>query len=164
MTPPSERLAAPEIDSAAFASTLAAYQRLRRLLETVQAKRAASAGLPDLFRPDNVRSDASLEVMHETRIARARLRHVVTSFVAEALQTDIPKATVVRRVNDQVNALVRSGTIDQDAFLVSELIEWIVEGYPDDITLERAARGRLTPARGRDVIPIPLLAKTERAS
>lgn len=147
MTPPSQRLAAPEIDSVAFTTTIAAYQRTRRLI---------------IDRPGDIGNDASLDVMHETRIARARLRHVIAAFVADSQQADIPKSSVVRCVNHQVNALVRSGTIDPDASLVSEVVSWIVEGYPDDLAAERAARGRPTPARGRDVIPIPLVSSAER--
>ena len=159
MTPPSA-LAAPDLDSVAFTETLAAYQRSRRLLESVQAKRTASASLPDVFRPDDIRSDASLEVIHEMRIARARLRGLIVEMVAAAVCDELPKATIVRRVNDRVNALVRTGEIDPDAMLVSEIIEWIVDGYPDDVTVTNAARGRPTPAR-RDVIPLQF-ARTQR--
>jgi hypothetical protein len=133
MTPPTERLAAPELDSAAFATTLAAYQRARRQ-----------------------------DVVHETRIARSRLRDVVSAFVHEALVADVPKSGVVRRINDRVNALVRSSAIEPDTSLVAEMIDWIVAAYPDELVLERTG-GRQTPARGRDVIPLQLF-RTELAS
>jgi len=132
MTPPSERHFAPDIDLAAFTAAIAAYQGYRRL------------------------PDASDEALHEARIARARLRHVIACFVADAVKADVQKSSVVRRVNNHLKALVRSATIEPDASLVSEVIEWIAEGYPDDIAAERA-RGRPTPVRGRDTIPVRLL-------
>jgi hypothetical protein len=132
MTPPTERLAVPELDSAAFATTLAAYQRARRH-----------------------------DVIHEARIARSRLRDVISAFVAEALVADMPKSGVVRRINDRVNALVRSREIEPDTALVAELIEWIVAQYPDELVLDRMG-GRPTPVRGRDVIPVQLF-RTELA-
>ena len=132
MTPPTERLAVPELDSAAFATTLAAYQRARRH-----------------------------DVIHEARIARSRLRDVISAFVAEALVADMPKSGVVRRINDRVNALVRSREIEPETALVAELIEWIVAQYPDELVLDRMG-GRPTPVRGRDVIPVQLF-RTELA-
>jgi hypothetical protein len=49
---------------------------------------------------------------------------------------------------------VRAAAIDPDSALIAEMIVWIVDGYPDDLGIERT--GRPTPARGRDVIPLHL--------
>ncbi|HEY4139530.1 MAG TPA: hypothetical protein VGN65_13795, partial [Casimicrobiaceae bacterium] len=100
---------------------------------------------------------ASFELIHETRIARARVRSVVIAAVADALRADVPKSSLVRRINDHINAMVRAAELEPDAPLVSEVIEWIVEGYPDDLVLEKTAAGRPTPARGHDIIPIHLM-------
>jgi len=96
------------------------------------------------------------------RIARARLRDVIAGFVAQAQLADIPKSGVVRRVNDRVNALVRSREVEPDTALVAEMIDWIVAAYPDELMLARTG-GRPTPARGRDAIPTQLF-RTELAS
>ena len=127
-----ERPVAPELDSVAFATTLAAYQRARRQ-----------------------------DVIHETRIARSKLREVIGAFVDKALIADIPSSGVVRRINDRVNALIRAREIEPDPELVAEMIDWVVAAYPDELVLERMG-GRPTPARPRDVIPLQLF-RTELA-
>jgi hypothetical protein len=122
----------------------------------VQGQHAVGAELPDPLR-SGVAGDDCLDIVHETRIARARVREVVTTFALGAAQADIAKSTVVRRINDQIKALVRSAEIEPDSALVAELIVWIVDVYPDDFALERT--GRPTPARGRDVIPLHLIGR-----
>lgn len=162
---PSERPAAPEIDSAALATTIAAYQRSRRLLNALQADRPASETAADVVRADQRDdiSDAHLELIHErTRIARARLRSVVGNAVVDAVHAHVPKSTLVRRINDRVNGLVRDGAIEPEGPILAEIIEWIVEGYPSDL-LDSIGRGaRPTPPHSRDIIPLHLI--KERAS
>jgi len=163
---PSERLAAPEIDSAALATTIAAYQRSRRLLHALEAERPAGETATNVIRDDerrDVRGDAHVELIHErTRIARARLRSVIGNAVVDAVHAHVPKATLVRRINDRVNGLVRDGAIEREGPVLAEIIEWIVEGYPNDFLLESAGRGRPTPPHSRDIIPLHLI--KERAS
>jgi hypothetical protein len=164
MIPCSERLAAPEIDSAALATTIAAYQRSRRLLDALQAKRPARETSSDVIRAADVRGDGAFDLIHETRIARARLRAVISAAVVDAVHAGVAKATLVRRINDRVNALVRDRIIEPEGPILAEIIEWIVEGYPSDLLLESVARGaRPTPPHSRDIIPLHLL-KQERAS
>ena len=160
---PSERLAAPEIDSVALATTIAAYQRSRRLLHA-QAERSAGETAADVVctgRCDgcgDARGDGRVDLIHETRIARARLRSVIGNAVVDAVHAGMPKATLVRRINDRVNGLVRDGAIQPEGPILAEIIEWIVEGYPNDLLLESAARGtRPTPPHSRDVIPLHLI-------
>lgn len=163
MIPSSERPAAPEIDSAALSTTIAAYQRARRLLDVLPAKRSAGETASDVLSADR-RGDVSFELIHETRIARARLREVVGGVVVEAICGGVPKATLVRRINDHVNSLVRCRAIEPEGPILGEIIEWIAEGYPSDVMLESGMRGtRPTPQHSRDVIPLHLL-KQERAS
>ncbi len=164
MIPCSERPAAPEIDSAALATTIAAYQRSRRLLDALQATRPASEAPADVVRAADGRARDALELIHETRIARARLRAVISSAVVDAVHAGVAKATLVRRINDRVNSLVRDRIIDPEGPILAEIIEWIVEGYPSDLLLETVARGaRPTPPHSRDIIPLHLI-KRERAS
>jgi hypothetical protein len=159
MTPSSERPAAPEIDSAALATTVAAYQRARRLHDALRSQRPDG----DLLRAGDGGLDDDHELIHETRIARARLRSVIGDAVVDAVHAGVPKATLVRRVNDRVNALVRDHAIEPEGPILAEIIEWIIEGYPNDLLLEAVARGaRPTPPHSRDVIPLHL-ARRERA-
>ena len=164
MIPSSERPAAPEIDSAALATTIAAYQRPRRLLAALQADRSACETSPHVAYADERFNGLSLELIHETRIARARLRAIVGGLVSAAVRAGLPKATLVRRINDHVNSLVRFRAIEPEGPILAEIIEWIVEGYPSDLMLESVMRGaRPTPPHSRDIIPLHLL-KQERAS
>jgi hypothetical protein len=164
MTPSSERPAAPEIDSAALATTIAAYQRSRRLLDALRAGRSTCETPPNVVCADDPRGDVSRELIHETRINRARLRDVVAGVVVEAVCASVPKATLVRRVNDHVNGLVRRRAIEPEGPILAEIIEWIVDGYPSDLMLESGIRAtRPTPPHSRDVIPLHLL-RQERAS
>jgi hypothetical protein len=152
MIPSSERPAAPEIDSVALATTIAAYQRSRRLLDALQAKRSACE------------TASHIELIHETRIARARLRDVIGGVVVDAICAGVPKTTLVRRINDHVNSLIRCRAIEPEGPILAEIIEWIVEGYPSDLVFESGMRGaRPTPPHSRDIIPLHLL-KQERAS
>jgi hypothetical protein len=164
MTLSSERPSAPEIDSAALATTIAAYQRSRRLLDALQAKRPARETASDVVRAPDARGDVCLELIHETRIARARLRRVISDAVSDAVRAGVPKATLVRRINDRVNGLVRDRAIEPEGPILAEIVEWIVEAYPSDLLFESVARGaRPTPPHSRDIIPLHLM-KQERAS
>lgn len=166
---PSERPAAPEIDSVALATTIAAYQRSRRLLHSVGADRPAGETAADVVRVDgsagvSVDDAAHRELIHETRIARARLRNVIAHAVFIAVNADIAKASLVRCVNDHVKGFVRDGMIEPEGPILAEIIEWIIDGYPSDLLLETAARGaRPTPPHSRDIIPLHLIGR-ERAS
>ena len=162
MIPSSERPAAPEIDSVALATTIAAYQRSRRILDSLQADRSAREAPSHVVRAGDRRGGANLELIHETRIARARLREVIGGVVVEAICASVPKATLVRRINDHVNSLVRRRVIEPEGPILAEMIEWIVEGYPSDTMLESGMRSsRPTPPHSRDIIPFHLL-KQER--
>jgi hypothetical protein len=162
---PSDRPAAPEIDSVALATTIAAYQRSRRQLKSLRAHRPAPETASDLIWGDGpLVGDTHHALIHATRIARARLRSVITTAVCDAVNADVPKATLVRRINERVNALVRDGAIDPDGPILAEIIEWIIEGYPSEILLDTVARGaRPTPPHSRDIIPLRLMGR-ERAS
>jgi hypothetical protein len=157
---PSERPAAPEIDSVALATTIAAYQRSRRLLHALHAERPARETAADLVRADQrgLGDDARAELIHErTRIARARLRSVVGNVVADAVDAHIPKASLVRRINDRLKGLVRDGAIEPEGPILAEIIDWIVDGYPNDL-LDSVSRGaRPTPPHSRDIIPLHLI-------
>ncbi|HEY4305118.1 MAG TPA: hypothetical protein VGM82_11655 [Gemmatimonadaceae bacterium] len=77
---------------------------------------------------------------------------------------DVPKATLVRRINDHVNSLVRSQHIEPEGPILAEIIEWIVAGYPSEGMADASRRGmRPTPPHSRDIIPLHLLNR-ERAS
>jgi hypothetical protein len=162
MIPSSERPPAPEIDSAALATTIAAYQRSRRLLDGLPAERSAGPAATDRHDIDEQLA-VDLELIHETRIARARLRQMIGNVVADGVRAGIPKTTLVRRINDQVNSLVRRRLIEPEGPILAEIIEWIVEGYPSDLLFESVVHGaRPTPPHSRDVIPLHLL-KQDRA-
>jgi hypothetical protein len=158
---PSERPAAPEIDSVALATTIAAYQRSRRLLNALQAERPARETAADSVRADqrsDAASNAHRELIHErTRIARARLRSVIGNAVFDAVHAHLPKASLVRRINDQVNGLVREGAIEPDGPILAEIIEWIVERYPSDLLDSVSGGARPTPPHSRDIIPLQLI-------
>lgn len=156
MTPSPDRLA-PAIDSTALATTIAAYQRSRRLLDATRGGRSTRDGVVHFDSDDPPGRDAAA-LIHASRIARARLREVIGGAVADALHADVAKATLVRRINDRLNNLVRAGTIEPDGPILTEIIEWIVERYPGDFVLEAVERGaRRTPPHSRDIIPLPLL-------
>src|ERR1043165_2638003 len=96
---PSDRPAAPEIDSVALATTIAAYQRSRRQLKSLRAHRPAPETASDGIWGDGwgagpLVGDTHHALIHATRIARARLRSVITAAVCDAVNADVPKATL----------------------------------------------------------------------